>query len=241
MAGLTSLPGPGPDPVEDPGPTTLRLRELLRRDDHAAHSTLFLRLLYSPAAAATAFALAATDDALPRATLALLRDLDPRLLGLEQRARRRQLRWHLARELPLLPRLVPDAEIDAALASFLDAPAFWEGAGRTIGESFCLHLVSRPTLSEPTRLLVRLAAVLSALANRPTLPSPWPARGPALALPEARATETLLSGWRLVEAWRRVERGGFEPGSPVGEGTSLTVATVDGDGVVRVAALEVGA
>lgn len=201
-----------------------------------------MRLLYSPALFRFVERARASEGVhIPAKTRALLSSIDPSLLGHEQTARAQQLKWQILRELPLLGRILDQPNFVARVASFIDSGDFWQGSGRSLAESFCLHCVRRR--EEPRTLveeLLELCGIISGLTIQPKAPSPWSSQKPSLSVPGSSATESMSARWRVVDGLSRLERG--DEGSLesiVEPGPSLVLIGAFADGEVRALSLEV--
>jgi hypothetical protein len=181
---------------------------LLQADTARARTELYLRLLYGSRICEEVLAFAARHpERVPATTRAVLGTIDPALLRLEHRARRRNLARHLLRAAPSLALAFEEAVLGEMVEAFTDAPEFWDARGRSLAENFCLFAWERtgPAASFG-RDVLRLCGIVTGQSVRPE-GSPWGAEGREPSpLPGAVALETFVSGWRLVDRAGRLPR-----------------------------------
>lgn len=114
-------------------------QKLLLRDDREARTELLLRLLYSKSSAElVADALKDPSGRVCEATESVLSTVDFHALTVERAARLRNLNRHLQRTCPPLWECVEKEAITPLIEAYADSDAFWQSAGRTLFENFCL-------------------------------------------------------------------------------------------------------
>jgi hypothetical protein len=180
-------------------------------DSVESRSALYLRLLYSPRYADCARR-SLEDDShrLPQQTAELLRTLDFERLGIEQRARARNLAHQLGMSCKSLFALLSDDVRISLVRRFCDTEEFWTGRGRSLAENFCL-VAFREFSERRERFLAdvaRLDGVLSGLVEAPGRPSPWPevvgVAHERLELSDGGIGERFRSAFRLLDAAGRL-------------------------------------
>lgn len=179
---------------------------LLTSDSHSARTQIYQRLLYGDRwSTFVASVLQENPAAVPRATLGFLETVDYERLGVEQRARTRNLRSVLARNCSSLVSLIgPDAHLELT-KGFVNWPEFWVPKGRTLTENFCLYahgclLASGDRFASE---VAHLCGVISGLRFAPSAPSPWTAvrSTQTLLFPiaGAKAAESFVTTWQLID------------------------------------------
>jgi len=201
---------PSPDPLGAGEGTSLStmdpdLQHLLQSDAPASRTALYLRLLYSPSCARAVHALLGGTESCAPQTLAFLKSIDFERLGLEQKARLRNLMYHLGEAFPCSWRLM-DVDLRRDLVErFVETPSFWRFPGRSLPESFAL--VAWQILRERQRSfladVVRLEGVLSGFATAPSKAAPWQnlagADHECVATTAGETAERFPSQWQLLD------------------------------------------
>lgn len=141
---------------------------------------------------------------LPPATARLLATVDYGRLGVEQRARARNLNSHLARSCSsLYLALAPEVRQEIQV-SFVNSTDFWLPKARTLVENFCLFAYERlsPSSHGFARDVARLCGVMSGLSFSHDARSPWldvAADAAALPIDGGAATESFITEWELID------------------------------------------
>jgi hypothetical protein len=179
---------------------------LLTSDSHSARTEIYQRLLYGDRwSAFVASVLKENPSAVPRATTSFLETINYERLGVEQRARTRNLRSVLSRNCPSLVGLIgPDAHLELT-KGFVNWTEFWTPKGRTLTENFCLY-AHASLLARGDRFaseVAHLCGVISGLKFAPSSPSPWTAvkSTQTLVFPVegAIAAESFVTIWQLID------------------------------------------
>ncbi|GHF59971.1 hypothetical protein GCM10018787_05060 [Streptomyces thermodiastaticus] len=206
---------------------------LLLRDDREARTELLLRLLYSKSSAdVVADALKDPSGRMCEATASVLSTIDFHALEVERSARLRNLNRHLQRTCPPLWDCVEAETITPLVEAYADSDAFWQSAGRTLFENFCLF--AHRTVAGQSQLLADVFQLFGLVSrfSAPELIAPpedvcacttgIPGEGMDLAkaafspwddgglipphVPDALQTESFRSAWRLVDERGRLPR-----------------------------------
>ncbi|MGA5129410.1 hypothetical protein ACPCTO_06330 [Streptomyces olivoreticuli] len=219
---------------------------------------MLLRLLYSETAAMVVRA--TVDDPaaeISETTASVLATVDFQALAVERAARLRNLRRHLQRTCPALWECLDEDLLTRLVEEYADSPAFWQSAGRTLFENFCLF--AHDAIAEESRLYADVLHLFG-LVSRFSAPeliappedvcacttgipgegldltdsalSPWDDGGlvPPI-VPGALQVEAFRSSWRLVDGRGRLPRS-LAPDVLEGAGDyQIVVAAFPGDKV----------
>ena len=173
-----------------------------------ARMEIYLRLFYSP----TFAALAERAITLPRASalepgpasvLGCLRLVDFERLKVEQRGRLSQLGRQLRKQAQPLWASLSTEEISRLVATFADAPEFWQPRGRSGTENFCLF--AHAAFEREGRFfladLAQLLGTISGSSAHYDRPSPWPNRRTAPPAPSGKvlASEAFVARCSLLD------------------------------------------
>jgi hypothetical protein len=203
------------------------------RDDREARTELLLRLLYSKSSAdVVADALTDPSGRVCDTTASVLSTVDFHALTVERAARLRNLNRHLQRTCPPLWDCLDQETITPLVESYADSDAFWQGAGHTLFENFCLY--AHGVVAERSGLLADVFQLFG-LVSRFSAPeliappddvcacttgipgegmdltkaafSPWDDGGLVPPdIPDALQAESFRSAWRLVDERGRLPR-----------------------------------
>jgi hypothetical protein len=162
-------------------------------DNAVARIDFYQRLLYSQS---FEHRVRAVQALLPEQTRKILQQL-PEGLGIERKARHRNLIFTLKRAASFSLLLLTDQDAEILVGEWCDSDVFWENNARNLAESFCLFAWLKLRLSSPlTAELIRLQGVMSGIANAHA-DTPW--REHRLYRQEHTREESWLSAVRLID------------------------------------------